>query len=118
MAETRGIEVFGRSATIVDTSIEERPRGPWLGLFALVLGLGAAAATAVGVVTAADGAVETARWLAYAGIAASILAVGIGFVAVAMGRGVSAGLWAMAVAVVGNPWVLTRILEAAAPLVR
>jgi len=118
MAETRGIEVFGRSATIVDTSIEVRAYGPWLGVLALLLGVAAAGATAAGVVTAADGAVDTARWIAVAGIAASILATGLGFVAVVMGRGVSPGLWAMVLGVVGNPWVLTRILEAAAPLVR
>jgi hypothetical protein len=118
MAESRGIEIFGRGATIVETGVDVPRRGPWPGVLALLLGVGAAACTAMGVVSAADDAVELARWLAYAGIAASILGAGIGFLAVATGRGVTAGLWGMVIAVVGNPWVLTRILEAAAALLR
>lgn len=118
MAESRGIEIFGRGATYVDTGVEAPRRGPWLGLLALLLGLAAAAATAFGVVSVADGAAEAARWWAYAGIGAGILGAVVGFLAVAMGRGVGAGLGGMTIAIVGNPWVLTRILEAAAPLLR
>ena len=118
MAETRGIEVFGRGANIVDTSVDAQRRGPALGILSLLLGALAAVATAMGVISASEGAVEAARWWAYGGIGSGILAAAIGFVAVVMGRGVGAGLLGMLLGVVGNPWVLTRILEAAGPLLR
>lgn len=115
MAETQGIEIFGRSATVVDTSAEPR-RGPWLGLLSVLLGLLAATATGFGVVSAAGGALDRAEWFAVVGIGCGILGVIIGFVAVAGSRGVGAGLWGMVLSLAGNPWLLTRLLEWAGSL--
>lgn len=111
MAETRGIEVFGRGATVVDTSVEVARRGPWLGVLSVLLGLLAAVGTAIGVISVAGDQAEFARWVAYAAIGCSILGAAAGFVAVVAGRGVTVGLWGMALSVVGNPWVLTRLLD-------
>ena len=110
MAETQGIEIFGRGAVVVDTDADS-PRGPWLGLLSVVLGLLACTATGLGVVSAAGGAAADAQWLAVAGIGCGILGALIGFVAVAAGRGVGSGLLGMALSLIGNPWILTRLLD-------
>lgn len=111
MAEARGIEIFGRGATVVDTSLQVGPRRPWLGAVSVLLGILTAVATALGVLAASAGAADGARWLAIAGIACSILGFVMGFVAVAASRGVGAGFVGMALSVAANPWVLTRLLE-------
>lgn len=115
MAEARGIEVFGRGATVVETRAAPA-RGPALGVLALVVGLLVAAATACGVVSALGGASEVARWWALGAIGGSILAVLLGVAALATGRGVGAGLAGLLIGTLANPWVLTRLLEAAAAL--
>ena len=110
MAETQGIEIFGRGATVVDTSMQPR-RGPWLGVLSLLLGVATATVTGLGVVAVAAGDGDRALWFAITGIACGILGALVGFVAVAGSRGVGAGLVGMALSIVGNPWVLSRLLE-------
>jgi len=126
MAEARGIEVFGRGATIVETGfvktgiVESGPRVPWLGVLAIGLGLLAAVATGLGVGSAAggaaDGAADGARWWAYAAIGCGILGVIAGVAAVATRRGRAAGVAGIALSLIANPWILTRLLDAVGPL--
>lgn len=122
MAEARGIEVFGRGATIVETGfvktgvVESRPRVPWLGVLAIGLGLLAAVATGLGVGSAAGGAADGARWWAYAAIGCGILGVIAGVAAVATRRGRAAGVAGIALSLIANPWILTRLLDAVGPL--
>ena len=126
MAEARGIEVFGRGATIVETGfvktgvVESRPRVPWLGVLAIGFGLLAAVATGLGVGSAAggaaDGAADGARWWAYAAIGCGILGVIAGVAAVATRRGRAAGVAGIALSLIANPWILTRLLDAVGPL--
>ncbi len=117
MAQARGIEIFGRGATVVDDTSRSGPRrGPWLGLLSLLLGVLAAASSAVGVLLVLGGDVEAARVVAYAGIGCGALGVVIGFVALVGNRGVMPAVWGLLLGLVGNPWSLTRILEAAGSL--
>jgi len=116
MAEARGIEVFGRGATVVETGVEPVRRGPWLGILSILLGVLVASATALGVLSMAGGDAEGARWWAYAAIGGGILGAVCGVTAMVTRRGTATGFAGLLVSLLANPWILTRLLEAAASL--
>ena len=112
-----GIEIFGRRATVVETTApatsmsEPRRRRAWLGAIALVLGVATAVLTALGVGAAAAGDESAAQWSAIGAIGASILSILIALVAMITGRGRAVGALALVIAVLANPWILLRVLE-------
>ncbi len=112
----RGIEVFGRTATVVEYGPAERgPRTPALGAGAVLVAVAALAALVAAVIERSRGSdlVDMLTWVA---LGASCLAVLGGLGALLTGRGRLAGLIAVVVGALANPWLLTRLLEWAAGL--
>ena len=109
--ETQGIEIFGRGATVVTVDDAPRPRTALAGLLALALAIAAAVTLALGVQARASEDLSAAFGLALAALVCSILAVLGGLFALVTNRGRTAGLFAVALGLVANPWVLTRVLE-------
>ena len=108
--EARGIEVFGRGATVVEFGPADRtPRTPALGAGALLVAVGAAVALAAAVIERTD----LFAWIA---LVASALAVIGGAAALVTGRGRMPGFVALVIGALSNPWLLTRLLEWAAAL--
>ena len=109
----RGIEVFGRGATVVDVPLESGPRRRtvWLGLGALALAVLTAVLTGLAVSAATVGDEGGAQWLAIAAIAVSILSFLAGMSALLTGRGRLPGGLAAVLAVVANPWILRHVLD-------
>ena len=102
--ETRGIEVFGRGATVVEVGPRERvPRTPALGAAAILVAVIALAALAAAVVERS----ELFTWIA---LVASVVAAAGGLVALLSGRGRLAGLIAIVLGVLANPWSLSQLL--------
>jgi hypothetical protein len=115
--EARGIEVFGRGATVVEYGPRDRtPRTPALGAGAVLVAIIALAALVGAIVERARGSafVEVLTWIA---LGASALAVFGGLAAMLTGRGRLAGCVAVVVGALANPWVLSRVLEWAAGFV-
>jgi uncharacterized membrane protein YfcA len=115
--EARGIEVFGRGATVVEFGPRDRtPRTPALGAAAVLLAVMAAAALIAAIVERSRGSdfVDLLAWIA---LGASALAVLGGLAAVVTGRGRLPGFVAVVLGALANPWALTRMLEWAATLV-
>jgi hypothetical protein len=112
----RGIEVFGRNATVVEVGSAERSaRTPALGGGALLIAVGAVAALVVAIVERSQGSdlVELFTWVALVASAAAVLA---GLFALLTGRGRLAGLIAIVLGGLSNPWLLTQLLQWAATL--
>lgn len=108
--EARGIEVFGRGATVVEFGPADRtPRTPALGAGALLIALAAVAALAAAVIERTD----LFAWIA---LIASAVAVLAGAVALLTGRGRMPGFAAIVIGALSNPWLLSRLLEWAAAL--
>ena len=109
----RGIEVFGRGATVVNVPLESKPRRRtgWLGLGALALALLTAVLTGLAVSAATAGDESGARLLAVAAIVLSILSFLAGAFAVLSGRGRLAGGLSAVLAIVANPWILLQVLD-------
>lgn len=113
----RGIEIFGRGATVVESEVAVSRGRPILPLLVAVL---AAIATLVALVVGVlldAGSHPFALPVAITGIVTGALAVVVGLVAVVIGRG---RVWAVAAIMLGlitNPWILTRILEFASHFV-
>ena len=113
----RGIEVFGRGATVVEYGARDRtPRTPALGAGAVLLAVMAVAALTAAVVERSRGSdfVELLTWIA---LGASAVAVLGGLVALVTGRGRTLGFVAITLGALSNPWVLTQLLQWAAGLV-
>ena len=113
MAQARGIEVFGRGATVVES--RPRPRTPALGVGSVLLAAIAAAAL-IGALqerAARSGLAPTLTWVALAVSAAAVL---VGLAAAVTGRGRAFGLIGAVVGALANPWLLTTVLQAAAAL--
>lgn len=107
----RGIEVFGRNATVVEFGPRDRtPRTPALGAGAVLLAVMAVAALAAALIERS--AVFT--WIALGASAVPVLA---GLAALVTGRGRIPGLIAVAVGALANPWVLSIVLDWAAGFV-
>ena len=101
--ETRGIEVFGRGATVVEAA----PRGertPALGGAAVLVAILAVAALVGAVVERSD----LFTWIA---LGASAVAVLGGLLALLSGRGRLAGLLAVLIGALANPWLLSLALH-------
>ena len=114
--EARGIEVFGRSATVVEFGPADRTsRTPALGAGALLVCLAATAALVAAVVERSRGSdlVELLTWVA---LVASALAVLGGAAALLTGRGRTLGFVAMVLGALSNPWLLSLLLDWAASL--
>ena len=114
--EPAGIEIFGRRATVVDTSPRARaPRTAALGAGSVLVAIVAAAAFAAAVIERARGTdlVELFIWIA---MVASVVAVAMGIAAAVTGRGRFAGFLGALLGLVANPWLLGRVLELAAGL--
>ena len=114
--ESAGIEIFGRRATIVDTSPRGFvPRTPALGAGSVLVAIIAAAAFVAAVIERARGTdlVELFIWIA---MGTSIVAVAMGVAAVITGRGRLPGFLGALLGLVANPWLLSRVLEYAASL--
>ena len=112
----RGIEVFGRNATVVEYGPAERAqRTRALGAVAVLVALAAVAALAAAIIQRSRGGgfVETLAWIA---LVASTLAVLAGLGALLTGRGRIPGLVAVAIGAIANPWLLTLLLNWAAGL--
>lgn len=112
----RGIEVFGRNATVVEYGPAERaPRTPALGAGAVLVAIAAVAALAGAVIerSRGSGLVELLTWIA---LGASALAVVGGLAALLTGRGRMSGLVAVLIGGLANPWLLTQLLSWAAGL--
>ena len=109
----RGIEVFGRGATVVDVPHPSEPRRgtALLGIAALALAVLTVVLTGLGVSAATADDESAAQWLAIAAIAASILSFLTGAFALATGRGRLVGALAAIIAVGANPWILLRVLD-------
>lgn len=105
--ESRGIEVFGRGATIVELS--PRQRTPALGGAAVLIALIAVAALSAAVI-------ERSELFAWIALGASVVAALAGFMALLTGRGRLAGLVGLVLGALANPWVLTQLLDWAASL--
>jgi hypothetical protein len=89
------------------------PRAPWLvGVVGLVLAVAAAVLQVLGIVQASNFNWERGTFLAWLAIGASVAAFIVGLVALIGNRGRRWGMAAMVAAVIANPWVLTRLLEA------
>jgi len=107
----RGIEVFGRGATVVEFGPRDRtPRTPALGAGAVLV-----AVMAVAALTAA--LIERSELFTWIALGASAVAVLAGLAAVATGRGRIPGFIAVAVGALANPWVLSIVLTWAAGFV-
>jgi hypothetical protein len=112
--EARGIEVFGRGATVVEHGTRDPAvRTPALGAAAALLAVMAAAALIGAIVERSRGSsvVEVLTWIA---LGASALAVLAGLVAMLTGRGRLLGFVGAVLGALANPWLLTRLLEWAA----
>ena len=115
--EARGIEVFGRGATVVEYGPRDRtPRTPALGAAAVLVAIIAIAALAGAIVERARDSqfVEVLTWIA---LGASVLAVLAGLAALLTGRGRLAGCAAVVLGALANPWVLSQVLAWAAGFV-
>jgi hypothetical protein len=111
--ESRGIEVFGRGATIVETD-GENPPSRWLGTAALLVSV-----VALGLFIAAITVLLTgnnADVFAMSALIASVIGAVLGVVALLGGRGRAAGFIAVVVAAAANPWVVHRLLDWVASL--
>ena len=107
----RGIEVFGRNATVVEFGPAERgPRTPALGAGALLLAVAAVAALVAAVIERG----ELFAWIALGVSAAAVL---LGLAALLTGRGRLTGFAAVIIGAFASPWVLTGLLEWAAGFV-
>jgi hypothetical protein len=113
MAGARGIEVFGRGATVVEP--RPRRRTAALGIGSVLLAVVAIAAVVGALAERTDrtGLAPALTWVALAVSAAAVLA---GAVAVITGRGRRLGLLGGVLGALANPWLLSRLLEAAAAL--
>jgi len=109
----RGIEVFGRGATIVEVPAEapQRRRGALLGVVALAVAVATAVLTGLAVSAASAGDESGAQVLAVAAIGASILSILGGLFAVLTRRGRVPGALGAVLAVGANPWIQLRVLE-------
>jgi hypothetical protein len=105
--QARGIEVFGRSATVVEPTVRERT--PALGAGSLLVSLAAVGAL-VGAILERT---ELFTWIA---LVTSAIAVLGGLVALLSGRGRVLGFAAAIVGALANPWLLTQLLLWAATL--
>jgi hypothetical protein len=105
--ESRGIEVFGRGATIVEQAPRERT--PALGGAAVLIALIAIAALTAAIV-------ERTPLFTWIALGASVVAAVAGLIALLTGRGRLAGLIALVLGALANPWVLTQLLEWGATL--
>ncbi len=107
----RGIEVFGRNATVVEFGPADRsPRTPALGAGAVLIAVAAVASLVAAVIERG----ELFTWIALGASAAAVL---LGLVALVTGRGRLTGFVAVVVGALANPWLLTRLLEWAAGFV-
>ena len=107
----RGIEVFGRNATVVEFGATDRsPRTPALGAGAVLIAIAAIAALVAAVI-------ERGELFAWIALGASAAAVLLGVAALVTGRGRLAGFCAVLLGALANPWVLSRLLEWAAGFV-
>lgn len=106
--DARGIEVFGRGATIVETSVVASNRTPALGALSLLLAIAAAVCLGFGVALEAEGG--SGQSAAVAAIVTSGGSVVGGFFAVTTGRGRLAGFLAMVVGAASNPYLLGMLL--------
>jgi hypothetical protein len=112
----RGIEVFGRNATVVEFGPADRTqRTPALGAGAVLVAVAGMAAFAAAVIerSRGSGLVELLTWIA---LGASAIAVLGGLVALLTGRGRTLGFAAVVLGALSNPWVLTQLLQWAAAL--
>lgn len=91
--------------------IVEAPRSRLLGRIALLLGVLTVLAHIVAIPVASANAWTTGTVLAWAAIGLSILAVGTGIAAVITGHGRRAGIAAIVVGLVGNPYLLLSLLR-------
>lgn len=106
----RGIEVFGRGATIVEYGPAERAqRTRALGAAAVLIAVIAVVALVAAIIERSRGSdfVEIFTWIA---LVASSLAVLAGLFAVVTGRGRIPGLVAVVAGALANPWLLTQLL--------
>jgi hypothetical protein len=111
--ESRGIEVFGRGATIVESGGGGAP-SRWLGTTALLSSL-----VALGLFVAAVRALLTGSDADVFGLSAfiaSVIGAVLGFGALVSGRGRAVGFIALVVAACANPWVVHRLIDWAASL--
>ncbi len=121
----RGIEVFGRDATVVRSPAASRARAisqpvadsgrtRVLGGVALLVSLTAAVlfTAAVRAQLLGDDATPTATAALLVGVAAVVL----GTAALVSGRGRALALGAIAIAVATNPWIVHRLLDWAGSL--
>lgn len=109
--EARGIEVFGRGATVVEYGPRDRtPRTPALGAGAVLVAVMAVAALA-------GALIERSALFTWVALGASAVAVLAGLAAVLTGRGRIPGLVAAVVGALANPWVLSAVLAWAAGFV-
>lgn len=106
--EARGIEVFGRGATVVEVASPAQ-RTPALGGAAVLVAILATAALVGAVIERSD----LFTWIA---LGASAVAVLGGLLALLSGRGRLAGLLAMLLGALSNPWLLSQLLNWAADL--
>jgi hypothetical protein len=114
--EARGIEVFGRGATVVEMGPRERAaRTPALGAAALLVAVAAIAALGAALIERAGvgGFAELFTWIA---LGASVLAVLGGLAALVTGRGRAVGFVAVILGAGANPWLLSLVLGWAAAL--
>lgn len=107
--QSRGIEVFGRGATVVERRAE-RPRTRLTGALGVLAALVSAVLLVLAILAVADGQ-ATALGLAVAAVTVSVLAVILGLAALVGNRGRVLGLAAILLGLLSNPWVLTRVLE-------
>jgi hypothetical protein len=113
----RGIEVFGRNATVVEFGPADRARHtPALGGGAALIAVAAAVALIAAVVERSRGSdlVDLLTWIALGASAAAVL---MGLFALVTGRGRIPGLIAVVVGALANPWLLTQLLTWAAGFV-
>ncbi|MCU1550007.1 MAG: hypothetical protein JWR36_567 [Glaciihabitans sp.] len=107
-SEHRGIEVFGRRRR---TQIDEPVRqSSTLGIVAFSAAIVTVFVVAIGVFTAESGKYASATGLAYFAIAASVVAVIGGLLALLLGRGRGWGVAAILIGGLASPLVLTRLL--------
>jgi len=87
------------------------PRSPWLGWFAFLIAVGTVVVHGVAVAVDAGKDYELSTVLAWVAIGLSIVAVVVGVVAAAFGRGRGPGIAAAIVGVLANPWLLLHTLR-------